>query len=356
MGTGLGTVEETREPLTLPRHRRRTTWVVVTVVALVALLSNLLASLLQPHLHEPQAWPTPELQHKFDRIVAIAGGDRTGPGKGGTVLVGDSLLDAGADPSLLTGVPQPVFNASLAGETLPVIASWATRVVTPRLHPSLVVLGFTVNVLDGNIPGEPALVRGFQRSRTVAVAESRGGLLDRLDGWLRSHVALYRDRSVVRDPFSSSTSAGARVYDPPLSGAGWNTDFLHAYLGESPQDQAAATSRVRAGLFVNFAVSKKKMFALGALIDELRRQGARVLLVAMPVSSSALPAVGGSAGYQSAMSDLLAVSAYHGASTAVTGVWPDQDFADAVHLNAAGASRFSAWLNSRLVAASPNKP
>lgn len=355
MGTGLGTVEELPDASTLPRQRRRTTWVVITVVALVALLSNLLASLLQPHLGEPQAWPTPELQHKFDRIAAIARGDRSVPGAGGTVLVGDSLLDAGADPAVLTGVPQPVFNASLAGETLPVIASWATRVVTPRLHPSLVVLGFSVNVLNGDLPGEPALVRTYQRSRTVEAAEGSGDWVDRADGWLRDHVALYRDRSVLRDPFASHGAAGPKVYDPPLSSSGWNEDFRGLQLADTPQAQAAATVEVHDSLFHDFRPSAKKVIALGALIDRLRREGARVVLVLMPVSSSAVPAAGGEAAYQAAAAELLSVAARHGIPTASAGLWPDQDFADAVHLNAAGASRFSKWLGSRLLADGPNR-
>ena len=203
MTLGLGLIEEVPTPEVRPRRARRTTLRVLVAATLVALAANLIAAAVQPHLREPQAWPSAELQHKFDRIASLARTSRAGPGTGGTVLIGDSLLDAGADPGLITSAPQPVFNASLAGETLPVIAPWASRVVAPRLHPSLVVLGFTVNVLNGQMPGEATLVRSYERSRAVEAAEGHGDWADRMDAWLRSHVALYRDRSVLRSPFDS---------------------------------------------------------------------------------------------------------------------------------------------------------
>lgn len=346
MITGAGTVE--RVPAPAARRRRGGAARVALVVAVIAMSANFLAESLQSHLREPQAWPTPELQHKFDQIAAFTMKMASRPASGGTVLVGDSLLDAGADPNLITAAPQPVFNASLAGETLPVLASWAAHVVTPRLHPSLVVLGFTANVLNGDIPGEQALVSGYVRSRTVAVAEGRGDWFDQADGWLRAHVALYRDRSVLRDPFDSSSGAGTRIYDPPLSDSGWNEDFRNGRLGSTPQAQAEATSVVHSSLFARFRPSGQKLVEFGALIDQLRREGAQVLVVAMPVSAAALPAAGGSFTYQGTVADLLAAATEHGAAASNAGVWPDEDFADAVHLNAAGTGRFGEWLSSQI--------
>ena len=322
--------------------RPRRAIAVVVLVAAVLLAADLIAQVVGPHLHQPQTWPTLELQHKYSSVTRIAGLHRTG-----VVLVGDSMLDADADPIAVDSRPGFIFNASLAGETLPILAPWATEIVVPRLHPRVVVLGFSANVLNADIPGEAALVSNFIRSRTVAHAEGRGDWVDDVDAWLTKHVALYRDRTVLRDPFSSPVASS--IYDPPLSAVGWNEGFLNYQLGTGALAQATATAEVKNGLFRGFRINPAKVKELGSLIDAFRSKGIQVLLVAMPVSPY-VPQImpGGITAFQQAVNVLVATAAAHGARTANAGVWAPGYFADTVHLNEFGTSRFSTWLATQL--------
>lgn len=314
---------------------------VLAVVAAVLVVADLAAELAQSHLPTPQTWPTPELQKKFARISAIRGVHHPG-----VVLLGDSLMDAGIDPTGLR-VPGGAFNAALAGETLGVIAPWATEVVVPRLHPRVVVLGFSANVLSGPIAGRSPLVSAYTKSRTVRYAQGSGDLLDNLDGWLQQHVALYRERSVLRQPFSASGNSS--VYDPPLSTEGWNEGFAEGHLQTGPAATTEAVAAIRHDLLNDYHVGPAQVAALGRLIDQLRNAGAEVVLVAMPVSADFVDAIpGGPSSYESAIGRLLATGRAHGALTSSAGEWPAADFADAAHLNQTGTARMTAWMSSEL--------
>jgi hypothetical protein len=210
-----------------------------------------------------------------------------------------------------------------------------------------VVLGFSVNVLNGGLSGEKALVSDYSKSRTVRYAQGNGDLTDELDGWLQQHVALYRDRSVLRQPFSGPSASS--VYDPPLSTDGWNKGFVEGRLRSDAAATATAVAEIKGAILANYDVSQGKTEALGQLIDRLRSEGAQVVLVTMPVSADFIAAVpGGSPSYQAALGRLLEVGLRHGAVTARAGEWPAADFADAGHLNQAGTARMTAWLSSEL--------
>jgi len=217
------------------------------------------------------------------------------------------------------------------------------KVVAPRLRPTTVVLGFGVNVLNA-LSGEAATYGVYRRSRVVRQAEGEGSLLDLADVWLRGHVALYRDRVVLRNPFSEPKVGGAFVYDPPLSPDGWNEGFQGLRLGTTAAALSTAAAEVRLNLLQGFAVSEAKIVELGDLIDSLHRNGVDVILVTLPASSALIAAVGGAPQYQTAVGTLLAIGRSHGARTASAGVWPTTDFADAAHLNLAGTAQFSSWL------------
>jgi hypothetical protein len=181
---------------------------VLAAAVAVIIAADLVVAGVASHLRQPQFWPTFEAQNKYELMKHI-------PPRSGLVFAGDSVLDSAVNPILLTPAQRGAFNASLAGEPLSVISEWLERVVLPVLHPRTVVLGFDINILNiGNAAGEATLASSFHHSRPVAVAEGRGDVLDHLDGWLHAHVALYKFRSVLRQPFSSSDL----TYNPPVSG------------------------------------------------------------------------------------------------------------------------------------------
>lgn len=315
---------------------------VAVLVVAVLLVADLIAQLAGGHLRQAQTWPTLEMQHKFSLLTRVAAVRRTG-----VVLVGDSLLDADADPLEVDSRPGFVFNASLAAEPLPVLGPWVAKIVLPRLHPRVVVLGLSANALIADNPGQAVLVHDFARSRTVAHAEGRGDWVDDIDAWLTKHVALYRDRSVLREPFT--VAATPSNYNPPLSAVGWNQGFVNSQLGSGPLAEIVAVAQVKNALFQGLRIDPAKVRELGSLIDTLRSEGTRVLLVAVPVSPyvpEALP--GGTGAFQQAINVLLATGTAHGARAVNAGVWGTPFFADPLQLNEFGTMRFSRWLASQL--------
>lgn len=322
--------------------RRRGALVAMVVAVAVLTGADVAVAAAAPHLREPLFWPTFEAQHKVARLRAL------GSRRVSTVLFGDSVLDSAADPQLMAADGYPgAFNASLAGEVLPTISDWSARVVVPAYRPARVVLGFDVNVVERDPAAETALVHEFQHSRPVAVAEGRGDVVDRLDVWLHDHVALYRERSVLRQPFSEG-SAGGAVYDPPLSPRGWNEGFAAGRLDGSAAGVAAAARALRADLFPDFRVSPLRVAALGRLVDRLRAEGAAVVFVIPPASPALPAAVSGTAALRTAEAAVAGAAAAHGARVLQAGMWPAAYFADGVHLDRAGTVRFSAWLAAEL--------
>jgi hypothetical protein len=320
-------------------HRKVLSAAIVIIVALAVLVAaDLGAGALRPHLRQALLWPTPEMQDKFDQITSAHPA-----GRGGTVLFGDSLMDVGADPADMAGA---VYNASLAGEVLPVVAEWAAKVVVPRLKPSTVVIGFSVEGLNSNIPSAASVVDAYQKSRVVKAVEHKGDLTDQLDYWLRQHVSIYAERTVLRAPLGSE---GSTTYDPPLSSLGWNDTAKNYPYGSVATPPAAAVAEVRYDLLNDYSASPALADELGLLINELRSAGTHVVFVAPPVSPEFIQGMpGGQPAYEQELSDMLALARDHGAQVLDAGIWPQAYFVDAAHLNDAGTNTFSTWLSGEL--------
>jgi hypothetical protein len=319
----------------------------IIVALVVLLLAEVAVRVGKSSLATPSAWPAPELQKKYDQIVARAGSAQ------GTdvVLVGDSMMDAGGDPAALVaaGSAARVYNASVAGETLPTIAEWTAKVVVPRLHPKVVVIGFSSNELSPAVLAPSLGLSAYRHSRAVRDAEGTGGVIDRADGLLRRTSMLYRYRSVLRNPLSlGGTVAGSAggIFDPKLTGDGQDLAFTgQQYLAQGGVNQARLVIGTIIATLEGFTVGKDNVAILQGLITNLRRQNIQVLLVAMPVTADLVsfhPA--GAADYQRALASFGSIAQASGALLAVPGVWPINEFADPVHLNGAGTVHFTKYL------------
>ena len=318
----------------IARRPSRRLAVILALAVAVIVAADLAVTAVGGHLQRPLYWPTWEIQHKYDEL-ATAGQPYS------VVFFGDSVPDSAIDPSLMTALPGGAYNASLAGEPLPVVADWARRIVVPKLHPATVVLCFGINVLSDPGNDQAALIQQFNRSRPVAVAEGRGSDLDHLDGWLHAHIGLFRYRTVLRQPFAQSAAGGAAIYDPPLTSLGWNQGF-----------QAGVQSAAAAAFDQNeatYQIDPARLTLIGDLVRELRAQVANVVVVMMPVSHAYLPALpGGRPTYERALAGMTQEARTNGATVLQAGEWSNRDFADAAHLNRAGTVRFSTWVADKL--------
>lgn len=280
------------------------------------------------------------MQKKYDQIVARESSGRPTD----VVLVGDSMMDAAGDPVGLAadGAGVSVYNASIAGETLPTIAQWTTKVVVPRLHPKLVVIGFSSNELNPAVLAPAEGLAAYDKSRAAQAAAGSHDWVDQADAALRRWSYLYRYRSDLRHPLST---AAAGVFDPALTPGGQDLAFTaKTYLEGTPANARVIVYGVIASL-AGFRIGSGNVALLTAMITSLRHQGIQVLLVAMPVTNDlVLFHPHGAADYQRALGAYTAIAQATGARMAIPGIWPRADFADPVHVNGAGTARFSQYL------------
>ncbi|MGH9125506.1 MAG: hypothetical protein ACRDZ8_12385 [Acidimicrobiales bacterium] len=322
-----------------PRSRRGTAVGVPLVVAVAVMLAaELLVRAIHTHLATPSAWPSPELQKKYDQIVDRAGGSTQ------VVLMGDSMMDAAGDPAALAaaGAGGSIYNASIAGETLPTIAEWTEKVVVPRLHPKVVVLGFSSNELNPASLAPATGIAAYHASRAVRAAEGDGSVVDRADAVLRQWSYLYRYRDDLRHPFGLPPSG---AFNPAVNAAGEDLAFFNqTYLQGTPAHARVVVDGVIAAL-AGFRVGPQNVSILSGLLTWLRRRGIEVIFVVMPVTADLVGFhPGGAAEYQRAVAAFRSVAQSSGAEFSVPGIWPTSEFADPVHVNGAGTAAFSAFL------------
>jgi lysophospholipase L1-like esterase len=319
-------------------------WPILVVAAVVVLLAELTVRLVQPALAVPNVWPQPELQKKFAQIGTL----KHRPPD--VVLVGDSGMDAGGDADGLMALAPgtSVYNASVAGAVLPEIDDWTNKIVVPRLHPKVVVIGLSSNELNPHILVAGSTV-AYNRSRVVQAADGSSNLVDRADAWLRQWSMLYRYRTVLRDPFAKDTSKNL-VFDPKLTVSGRDLAFAdEAYLQQGGPAGAQLVLAGVKGAYQGFSVGAVNIAILQAMIDSLRHRGIQVVLLAMPITPVAVSFhPRGMEDYQQAMDSFAAIAARSGIAFEQPGIWPTSLFADPIHLNAAGTAQFTNYLSGVL--------
>lgn len=312
----------------------------IAVALAVLLVAEAGVRVARSALPDAELWPTPELQDKFDQINDLAGSRRPD-----VVLVGDSMLDAGGDPSALAErLPgTTLYNASIAGETLPVISDWTTRIVQPRLRPRVVVIGLSSNELNPRALDDATGAGAYRSSRVVRAADGRGGLVDRADALLLEHSMLYRHRSALRRPFDTEPS---NVIPPDLAPDGQNVTYVdRGYLQKGGPAQAQRLTAAVIASLQGYRVGMDNVAMLQEMIRTIRRRGARVLLLAVPASADLVRHhPNGQADHQEAMAAFAGAADRSGARFADAGVWPNALFADPVHVNRAGVARLTAFL------------
>lgn len=215
----------------------------------------------------------------------------------------------------------------------------------PKVRPKVVVIGFSSNELNPHAFDPTSGVKAYRDSRVVRAADGTGSMVDRADAVLRQHSLLYRYRSSLRHPFTD-TVADPNVFDPELTPDGHDLAFASlGYLEKGGPAQAQAVIQGVTAALQGYVVGLENVTVLQEMIRTIRRQGASVLLVAMPVTDSLIRShPRGGTDYAAAMVAFAGAAERSGATFVQPGVWPDAVFADPVHLNAAGAAQFSTYL------------
>lgn len=320
--------------------RRRVASVLVVMLAVCGAL-EVGVRVIDDRLPEPLVWPSFEAQRKVDQMDQRAGQPVD------VVFLGTSMMNAGVIPSLFVstaGADISAYNASLSSGRPELMEFWSLHVVVPRLHPRLVVIGVTSGDINDNVSSDRAFLDAFSDSPGGLAALDRESALDRTDDWLRGHVALWRHRNELRDPSAvwDAVRGNTAAVDPvaaSIDAEGHVTYRGDATFTPRPTEQGIAGVG-------NWTLGTEQPNALRRLIAGLQASGARVVLVQLPITEDFIdrhPRKG--ADY--AQAKLAIADLARGANVDLLdldGIRDHADFADEIHLNRKGATKFTVAL------------
>lgn len=332
--------------------RRPARWRWLAVVALTVLVAEGAARWLGGHVADQERTGHPELEQKWELARAAAQGPRPPE----VLVLGNSMLDAGFVPSAF---PRPAFNAAFLGAPLRVQPRWA-RMVAGRLDPEVVVVGihpldtFRADVVFGQ--SQAALEEVY----ADAVDRLTPGALDRLGRRAAEVSALVRIRSTLRRPRTLADTVAAAVDGEPrpptvellpaipLHDIDWAATL--APDGANPryrEGRLAPGVRLPLGELADLVARDQLDPTLVGDVVEAVGDGPRAVVVIPPVATEVLVASGLPGEALADRAELIAALAT-GAGAEVVDLsddgYPTELFSDPLHLNAAGATRFTADL------------
>jgi GDSL-like lipase/acylhydrolase family protein len=332
-----------------PASRRRIRSASPLVIVLV-LLAELAVRAAAPKLRDPLLWPDWEAQNKVAAMDALGA-------KGGAsvVFVGSSMVNAGFNPELATemlGAKHPAFNAALNGSDLNTTDIWTRRVVVPRLHPKVVVVGFNSGELNDHWQDTSGLYSKMLQSPYGKRAAEAGGVLAKADAWLIDRSYLIRYRSVFRNPVDAvighDRAQDAQAVDP-LGRFVALTKFQRRPYTPGLSKQLGIWDEV----FRNYRPGGKQFTALNRLVKDLTSKGIRVVLVRMPVTADIVPLhPQGRADRERFTRAIAGFVAEHPVTfiDAELAIGPSPDlFVDPLHLNAQGQRRTTTFVVDALL-------
>ncbi len=362
-----GAGEARRRPVLLGR-RVSLAWVAAAAVALL-LVTELGTRAVEDWLPVSQAGDAAEVQLKYEQLGALADADEPTD----VVFFGNSAMDAAIDPAVWaeTSATYPLaYNASLLGQPFDSVRRWEADFVLPACDPALVVVGIT--------PFDVPQIDILNTSRAVveklfddAMDRLEQGPLARLDERLQDRSAIIRHRSSFRSPVQLYRAATSRItgddkpkqdsLQPVVLTDGrivartedvWADELIQPrggvanYWGlDEPQPLGFGfTSPVQQEIFRSSRTSRTQM---AALRDAAEAAGAQVVFVIPPSRPDAYTSFTGSreataravATVRDEATD-LGVNVYDFSDAR----YPDDHFADDVHLNRVGSAQFSADL------------
>lgn len=300
--------------------------------AIVLTMLEISVRLFASHLAEPQLWSTPEAQAKVDQIRARK--------HAGLAIVGSSVVDVSLDP---TRLGPDAYNAALGAGSIGMVAAFTRSVVVPDLDPKTIVVGISSRELNPNAPDLAAIEQRFLDSPGERQALGTETLLDRADRLLSDVSYLSRYRTALRNPQSWFGHKGP-VWDDKIT----RDDGMYlGFLDEPYHDDPAVLARFRNGALHRFRLGDRQLSELRSLLVDLRSQGRRVLLVAVPVTQDYVNAYpNGRADHERFLSAVRSMAQDTGVGFLSAGVWDRSLMADPLHANGAGNQRLT-----RLVAA-----
>ena len=316
----------------------------VAVALIVA--ADLLVRAISPSFPPTDQWNNWEATNKVLAMKAL--GTRGGAD---IAFVGSSMMNAAADPALITraiGSRRPAFNAALNGAGIEALDFWVLHEVVPLLHPRMVVIGVSSRELNDRASEPARFWRTMMRSPAAKAIEP-STIKDRLFTWAGDISAIVRYRNVLRDPIAAAKSPGAKSTAVDALGT------LHAiktFVAGTYAITPAFLGRVVHQTITPYSTGGRQVTVLAHLVRSLAQLHIIPVVVKMPMSPDALPLhQHGAADYYAYEAALKRFVEQHPSVREVdmaalfssTG-----EFRDPFHLNARGRLKFSTLLAGHL--------
>jgi hypothetical protein len=295
----------------------------------------------QPRLREPLVWSDSEMQSKVERIDEI---DRSNA-RTSVLFLGSSMVNAAADPVLASRLigpgREPVFNGAFNGADARSLAFFTEHVALPRLRPRVVVIGASSVELNDNGITQDRFWDKLNDAPAARLAAGHGDVVERAEAWVEERSALVRYRTELRRPVTVLRGTSKkRASVSPLGVIGSLPEFHRRPYGIRPDFRF----RTEQETYRNFALGGDQLRALDGLVGVLRGRGVDVVIVNMPVTDDALAMhPGGREDYERAARALETLARERDVRFVdMSSNFPSHDgFVDPLHLNAAGAKRFT---------------
>jgi hypothetical protein len=327
---------------TTPAPRRLR--VVIGVVVCVLVLAELGVRLVEHRLLPPHDWYTQEYGIKEEQMDALADA-----GGSSIVFIGSSVIDTTLDPSGLTAPGErPAYNAGLIGANLEMVDRWSELVVEPALRPDIVIIGISSRDVNANGAALETQTPGFYRLPAMRRLLGRESIAEQIERRAGELSRLVRYRTVLRRPLESIGGYDGPDRNVPLNDA----RGMELHLRESTfQGGEVVAEFFRNEPLLDFAVSDVQLGALRRAIDRLQRQGARVILLDVPVTEQYVSLhPDGAADYRAYEAALQDLAGDTGIELVDAGVWQQKAlFSDPLHLNGVGSDTLTRLIDRYLV-------
>lgn len=322
----------------------------LAVVALVVVgAAELGVRAIAAHLPPPTIGDTQELVEKKQQMEA-----RADAGATEIVFLGNSTMDAGVDPEAFVASSTQLdsaYNAALLGLPLDTQARWFEEVVSPVLQPDVAVLGMNpVDVLQSYYTNsELAVVNASFHTRFREIEDGPTAALNRA---AYSSSYLYRYRGSLRAPSHivdaiHDTLTGAETIGIWARPSGFFDDNIGpsgAILVYRDREMSGGVSSKLVEDLSRTLDSDLRQGRIQHLVAQVRASGSDPVIVVPPVALRTLAEAGLDADRWREVASQVADAAAELGVPVVdlsTDDYPPTHFSDPIHLNAAGAQRFS---------------
>lgn len=331
-------------------------WKALVVAVVIVLVAELFTRFISSHLLPPQSPGVGEVALKYEQVKAMAA-------SGGIdlELVGDSMLDAAADPALVaaaSGRFARPYNASLRGARLPAQQVWVFGRLLPVTRPKLVVQGVSPTLVS-SLGASPTDVTAFDTMLTDNLKALDPDAWARADQALADSLYLVRYRASLRSPRLVATATWDKLAgNPSLQPDDLGPAYWRKITSPSGQsiEYSSGTAKLE-GLDPLFAAVSSLLDGgyqfgpLDTMLDGYRAIGLPVVVVVPPVAGDLLQRGGVDAGRWRQAAARIADHVRSRGEVVVDfsdRPYPTEWFYDPFHLNGTGSRQFSTDLGAAL--------